>query len=198
MVAIATESGIFGCTSNDPCQRCPQVKPARAAPANDDESPRPILVLEEFLPYRLNVLAAVVSNALAGLYERRFGLTIPGWRVIATLGQFDTRTARDIAAHGVMHKSTVSRAVAALVERGLVRRSPNPVDLREDLLALTPEGRAIYEAIAPQALAVEAELAGALSPEEREVLAGLLDRLDERGRSIAKALQRDEPGEGGA
>lgn len=171
---------------------------ASPAPANDDESLRPALVLEEFLPYRLNVLAAVVSNALAGLYERRFGLTVPAWRVVATLGQYETRTARDIAAHGVMHKSTVSRAVASLVERGLVRRSPNPGDLREDLLALTPEGRVIYEAIAPQALAVEAELAGALTAEEQAVLAGLLGRLDERARLIAKALQRDEAGEGAA
>ena len=55
------------------------------------------LALERFLPYRLNVLATLVSNALARVYAERFGLTIPQWRVLATLGQFGVRTARDVA-----------------------------------------------------------------------------------------------------
>ena len=64
------------------------------------------------------MLASLTSNALSQIYATRFGLTIPGWRVIVTLGQYGVRTARDIAAHGVMHKSTVSRAVALLEGRG--------------------------------------------------------------------------------
>jgi DNA-binding MarR family transcriptional regulator len=155
-----------------------------------DDEEAPALVLEGFLPYRLNVVAAVVSNALAGLYEERFGLTIPAWRVIATLGQYETRTARDIAAHGVMHKSTVSRAVAGLVERGLVARASNPGDLREDLLALTPEGRAIYDALAPEALAFEGRLASVLSGPEQATLIALIDRLDRNARAIAESLKR--------
>ena len=98
------------------------------------------MVLERFLPYRLNVLASLSSNALAQIYAERFGLSIPAWRVVATLGQYEVRTARDIAAHGVMHKSTVSRAVSALEERGLVVREANQQDRREELLALTRKG----------------------------------------------------------
>src|SRR5215207_9300394 len=111
------------------------------------EAPDPgsaMVVLERFLPYRLNVLASLTSQALAQIYEERFGLTIPGWRVVATLGQYGGRTARDIAAHGVMHKSTVSRAVSALEQRGLIQRRPNQSDRREEWLALTQEGRSIY------------------------------------------------------
>src|SRR5918994_7831818 len=118
-------------------------------PASD----APLIELERFLPYRLNALASLVSNALAEIYEERFGLSIPDWRVIATLGQYGVRTGRDIAAHGVMHKSTVSRAVVALAARGLVARKANPDDMREELLTLTAAGRAIYEELAPEALA---------------------------------------------
>jgi DNA-binding MarR family transcriptional regulator len=145
----------------------------------------PLVVLERFLPYRLNVLAALTSNALAQIYEERFGLSIPGWRVIATLGQYEVRTARDIAAHGVMHKSTVSRAVAALEERGLIARRPNRDDRREELLELTPEGRAIYEALAPEALAFEARMLSVLTPAEQDNLAGLIDKLDRHARALA-------------
>jgi DNA-binding MarR family transcriptional regulator len=144
----------------------------------------PTIELERFLPYRLNALAARVSNALAEIYQERFELSIPGWRVIATLGQYGVRTARDIAAHGVMHKSTVSRAVVALEARGLVARKANPDDMREELLTLTEAGRAIYEELAPEVLAFETRFAAALSPTERRTFFGLLERLDRHARSL--------------
>jgi DNA-binding MarR family transcriptional regulator len=152
-----------------------------ARPTTDE----PLVVLERFLPYRLNVLAGLTSNALAEIYAERFGLTIPGWRIVATLGQYEVRTARDIATHAVMHKSTVSRAVGALEERGLVVRRPNPDDLREELLELTPAGRSIYEAVAPEALAFEAKLASVLSQSELSDLMSLIDRLEAQARALA-------------
>ncbi|NBJ09812.1 MarR family winged helix-turn-helix transcriptional regulator [Microvirga arsenatis] len=147
--------------------------------------PEPLVVLEEFLPYRLNVLAGLTSSALAQIYAERFGLSIPAWRVIVTLGQYEHRTARDMAPDGVMHKSTVSRAVSALEKRGLVVRRPNLDDRREELLALTPAGRAIYEAVAPQALAVEERLLSVLSPQEQRTLSSLIDRLTRQARQLA-------------
>ena len=145
----------------------------------------PLVVLERFLPYRLNVLAGLTSSALAEIYAERFGLSIPAWRVIVTLGQYEVRTARDMAPDGVMHKSTVSRAVSALEKRGLVARRPNLDDRREEWLALTPEGRAIYEAVAPEALAVEERLLSVLTPQEQKVLVALIDRLTQQARSLA-------------
>lgn len=157
-----------------------QQNTARKQPASGAK-----VILEGFLPYRLNVLASLTSNALAQIYAERFGLSIPAWRVIATLGQYEHRTARDIAAHGVMHKSTISRAVAALEQRGLVARRPNPADRREELLELTPEGREIYEALAPEALAFEERFVSVLTEEEQRVLASLIDRLSGHARQLA-------------
>lgn len=144
-----------------------------------------MVVLEHFLPYRLNVLASLTSNALAQIYAERFGLSIPAWRVIATLGQYEYRTARDIAAHGVMHKSTVSRAVSALEQRGLIVRRPNEDDRRDELLELTEEGREIYEALAPEALAFEERFISVLTDEEQKTLAALIDRLSGHARLMA-------------
>ncbi len=152
------------------------------------EPHQPAIALEDFLPYRLNVLSARVSTALAGIYEERFGLGIPEWRVLATLGQFETCTARDITAHSFMHKSTTSRAVSALARRGLIARAANPDDKREELLTLTQEGRAVYGAIVPEALAFSERLEAALAPAERATFVALLERLDRHARSLS-----DEP-----
>jgi DNA-binding MarR family transcriptional regulator len=154
----------------------------------------PLVVLEEFLPYRLNVLAGLTSSALAQIYAERFGLSIPAWRVIVTLGQHECRTARDMAPDGVMHKSTVSRAVAALEKRGLVTRRLNLDDRREEWLTLTPEGRAIYEAVAPEALAVGERLVSVLTPQEQKTPSTLIEKLTRQARLLAP---RDE-GEGEA
>jgi DNA-binding MarR family transcriptional regulator len=109
------------------------------------------LRLETFLPWRLNVVASRVSHGLARVYSERFGIDIPEWRILATLGQFGAATAKAIGTHSCMHKTKVSRAVAGLETRGLVARSQNPKDLREAILLLTPAGQATYEAIVPLA-----------------------------------------------
>jgi DNA-binding MarR family transcriptional regulator len=81
--------------------------------------------------------------------------------------------------------------VALLVERGLVQREPNPQDGREDRLALTAQGRAVYEALAPEALAFEARLLASLSAAERETLFALIDRLDAQARSMGAGELRE-------
>ncbi len=153
--------------------------------------PEAMVILERFLPYRLNVLAGLTSRALDQIYAERFGLTIPGWRVVATLGQFGVGTARDIAAHAVMHKSTVSRAVSQLENRGLLLRRPNRDDRREELLELTGSGREVYEALAPEALAFEARLMGVLTPKEQADLAAVIEKLDRQARRLAPAVAEE-------
>ncbi|SDU17058.1 MarR family winged helix-turn-helix transcriptional regulator [Stappia sp. ES.058] len=148
----------------------------------------PLLELETFLPYRLNILAETVSQSLAGVYRRRYGITVPEWRLIATLGQFGTVTAKGVGHHSCMHKTKVSRAAATLEARGLIRREPNSQDMRESFLALTAEGRAIYETLAPQARDFAQALVAGFSASDREVLDDLLQRLMLRARALTTEM----------
>jgi DNA-binding MarR family transcriptional regulator len=135
------------------------------------------LRLEEFLPYRLTVVATTVSEGLARVYSDRFQLDIPGWRVIATLGQFTESTATAIGLHSHMHKTKVSRAVADLMQRKLLEKAPNPRDKREALLRLSAEGRRMYEQIVPLAQAFEAQLLARLDAADSAKLDDLLAKL---------------------
>jgi DNA-binding MarR family transcriptional regulator len=138
------------------------------------------LALEGFLPYRLNLLATEVSQTLARIYGGQFGISIQEWRVLATLGQFGVMTARDIGSHSRMHKTTVSRAVAALEKRRLVARRANRSDMREAFLTLSEGGQAVYREIVPLAAAFSDALCHGLDAQERDTLDRLLARLSER------------------
>src|SRR5262249_33527722 len=97
----------------------------------------PTLLLTNYTPFRLNRLATGISEHLAQLYKQRFGLEVAEWRVIATVGPAWTCTAQHIADSTRMHKTRVSRAIAHLVQRGLVERTCNADDRREMELRLT-------------------------------------------------------------
>jgi DNA-binding MarR family transcriptional regulator len=134
--------------------------------------------LERFVPFRLNRLAAEVSRALARVYGERFGIDVPEWRIIATLGDRGQARAQDIALSTRMHKSVVSRAVARLIELGWVARTANARDRREAPLSLTGTGRDIYAELVPIVLDYQDRLLGGLSDGERRTFERLLDKLE--------------------
>lgn len=137
------------------------------------------LDLFRFVPFRLNRLAAEVSNALSVEYQARYGLDIPEWRVLATLGfRNDACSAQYISDCTRTHKSTISRAVTALMEREIVERVENAEDRREFRLRLTRKGRALYEELIPPLLRKEQEILSCLSAQERKVFAGLLSKIE--------------------
>lgn len=135
------------------------------------------LELEKFLPYRLSVLAQLVSESLHDLYAGPFELSVTQWRVMAALGRFAPLTASDVGQRIVMDKVAVSRAVASLMKRGLVERATDLDDRRRASLRLTEKGRTVHAQIVPLALKYEADLYQALSAEERHALNSLCDRL---------------------
>lgn len=137
------------------------------------------LDLEHFLPYRLSVLSNRVSSAIARMYSERFGLGVTEWRVIAVLGRYPGLSASEVAQRTAMDKVAVSRAVGALMDAGRLVREVHDDDRRRSVLRLSDPGRAIFEEVAPLALAFEKRLLDGMAPSERDVLFRLLDRLDE-------------------
>lgn len=138
-----------------------------------------ILRLEEFLPYRLMRLADTVSREFAKTYRDRHGLTRPEWRVFATLGEFGTMTATAIGAHSAMHKTKVSRAVAALEKRQWLERTTHEADRRVEHLTLTNAGQAAYRDMVPVAREFERKLAHAMGGARWAEFDYGLERLEE-------------------
>jgi DNA-binding MarR family transcriptional regulator len=156
--------------------RAPAGAAARAAEAAQAPDR---LDLFKFTPFRLNRLAAEVSAALASDYRERYRLDIPEWRVLATLGfRHDACSAQYIAQCTRTHKSTISRAVTALLERRLLERVENADDRREFRLRLSRKGKALYEELIPRLQRREREIMACLSVHERKEFDRLIGKIE--------------------
>ena len=154
------------------------------------------LDLFKFVPFRLNRLAAEVSAALSSEYRERYGLDIPEWRVLATLGfRNDACSAQYISHCTRTHKSTISRAVTALMKRQIVERVENADDRREFQLRLTRKGEALYQQLIPRLLHREQVILSCLSAQERKDFAKLLGKIE---KSLALVQTSKEAGKTGA
>lgn len=115
--------------------------------------------LNAFLPYRLNRAAEFVALRFAAQYKARYQLTRPEWRTLAALGSIGRpMTATDVGAHSAMHKTKVSRAVAALEKRRWLTRREDEGDRRIEHLQLTKTGIRAYGELTELAAHYQAEL----------------------------------------
>ncbi len=156
------------------------VTPMDKDPTNTDE-----LILEEFLPYRLAVLSHTVSNKIANVYEERFKVSIPEWRVIAILGRFPGLSAVEVAQRTMLDKVAVSRAVTKLIKNGRLDREFADADRRRSILNLSEEGRRIHDEIAPLAMQFERDLLHGISEEDFERFNLVMERLVAQARMIS-------------
>ena len=135
------------------------------------------LVLDEFLPYRLSIVTNRASAAIALHYSKRFGLSIPEWRVMAVLGETPGLSARQVAERTEMDKVQVSRAVQSLLAAKRLTRGTDKDDGRVARLSLSERGQAIYREVVPLALDLEREFLSVLSASERAALDATLTKL---------------------
>ncbi|AVM74287.1 MarR family winged helix-turn-helix transcriptional regulator [Magnetospirillum gryphiswaldense] len=118
-----------------------------------------------------------VSRSLAALYSDRFGLTPPEWRAMAVLAGFQPLSANGICQRTNMDKVRVTRAIARMIEAGLVSRQEDETDRRYVSLRLTAKGTEVYGQILPLVQAREAEILSALSADEITALDSILRKL---------------------
>ncbi len=144
------------------------------------------LKLDRFVPYRLSVLANLVSRALALLYAEQFDLAIPEWRVLAVLGMVEPQSASEVCQRTAMDKVQVSRAVQSLLASGLIERGISSDDRRRASLTLTQRGKLVYAEIVPLAHSVEASLLETLTDKEASQLDSLLTKLQLRADEFSK------------
>lgn len=149
------------------------------------EDPR---LLHALLSHRVLLLSNTLALAASRHYARRFGVRLAEWRVIDALHAGGEISANEISRWLRTDKAWVGRSVERLVRGGYARRRADPRHGRRRLLSLTAKGERAYAAIAAAARRRHETLLGALSSEERKVLARALAKLQARASEMLEAL----------
>jgi len=137
------------------------------------------LKLKAFLPYRLSVLSNRISRSITERYENKFKLSTAEWRTVAILGEESNLSAAEVAERTAMDKVAISRAVNKLISHGRLVRHFSEDDRRRSVLALSDDGREIYEQIVPLALSYETAILDELNEDEQAFLDSILTKLNE-------------------
>lgn len=133
--------------------------------------------MSDFLPYLLNQAADELSLEFQKIYRGRYGMLRTEWRVLFHLGHYGAMTAKEICDRARLHKTKVSRAVAALEDKRYLARYVRARDRRHAELRLTPKGVQVFEILRAEAQAYDARVRARLTQAEAEVLNRCLRRL---------------------
>jgi DNA-binding MarR family transcriptional regulator len=146
-------------------------KPARRRHARRSASPA-----HKFFIYKVGILRRALDRYSGPGLVKRSGLTVAEWRVLTHLYEAPA-TALELRMQGHADKAEISRASAGLVLKGYARADVDPNDRRSIVLAITPRGTKLHDAIIPMRQALQDELEEWLSPREIAEFHRTLDKL---------------------
>lgn len=132
--------------------------------------------LEKAVPYLLNRAGVRIGETFSHELVK-FNLTLPMWRVIASLLRTDAQRMTHLAEYTSIDISTLSRLIAALEKKGLVKRKPSETDKRSVHVLLQEAGRDLATRVAPLADLYERVALANISPDEIATLKRLLVQI---------------------
>ncbi len=102
---------------------------------------------------------------------------------LAALERHDSMTPGELAEHEKVQPPSMTRVIAVLEERGLVRRAPHATDRRQVVLTVTADGRDLVQRVRRRREAWLAQRLQELTPEERQVLRAAVPILEKISQS---------------
>ncbi len=138
--------------------------------------------------YRLSVSDPELAAAFDRLTRRAVALELPVlaahgltmWEYVVLSGLMDgpAQTQARLADAVGRDKTRLIPILDELEARALLRRTPDPADRRNKVVALTPDGVAVRNAVAADIRVAEQRLLAPLDDAERRTFRDLLGRLD--------------------
>ena len=135
--------------------------------------------------YDLGAACTWLARALVRAEEpvlRAHDVEMWDYAVLGALEDGPAPTQSELAAAVGRDKTRLIPILDRLEARGMLRRTPDPADRRNRVVALTDPGRELVASCRAGVRLVEAELLSALDPGERAAFVAALDRLADVAR----------------
>ncbi len=169
---------MIGTMAKMPISRARKGAAPRASrkPGSSVENP---IDLRHTVAFRVLGIAGKLTNGFLQIYTARFGIGLPEWRTLGMLGQFGPIPSIRIADLADMDRGSISRVVAWLEAKKLVRRMDDPAHKRRQIVVLTAAGKRLHDRISAYAHLRQRRILALLSPAERSALDGIFQKLDQ-------------------
>ncbi len=135
--------------------------------------------LDGNIAFQMACVIGRMQQELRNSVLRDLDLSYSHFRVLEVLFETDGQQIGDLAKAVVVRQPVLSRVVDQMEERALVRRKPDSHDSRITRVWLTSTGRKALLSALPGAQQIVERALSVISREERELLAGLLRRLNQ-------------------
>ncbi|MEN9202509.1 MAG: MarR family winged helix-turn-helix transcriptional regulator [Thermostichus sp. DG_1_6_bins_120] len=128
------------------------------------------------LGYRIRLLSQLIRRQFQSCLEP-FGLTPSHWVVLCCLWEEDGIPTSTICERLQQLGGTMTGVLDSMEKRDLIRRQRDPQDRRIWRVYLTPAGEKLKEVLPPLIWELRDYIYGCFTPEERDTLSQLVDRL---------------------
>jgi DNA-binding MarR family transcriptional regulator len=132
--------------------------------------------LESSIPY---LIYRITSRLNQDIHVRLKpdGISLPRWRILASLKSKGRSTVKELATCTVMKHAVVSKVLKEMQDDGLITRAPSDLDQRSVIVDLTSQGEAAFEQ-ARKIANVHRDIAlDDLGPDEIQTLLRLLKHI---------------------
>jgi len=146
--------------------------------------------LAAHLPYLVNRLGVRLAQAF-GKELAAFGVTLPMWRVMAVLHDCRQASVGRLSEATSIELSTLSRLLAAMDRRGLVRRRRASADARSIVVELSPAGARATRRIIPKAVRYQEIALDNFAPSDAEALKAMLVRVYLNVAALEEKAERE-------
>lgn len=131
----------------------------------------------DFLTFRLDQTSELLISRANAAYRERWNLDVRALRVLRLVCAEPDITPKEVSQRAMVEKTLLSKVLADLELRELIRRDTHPADRRSVALRATDYGFEVAQASEALGTELENELAKALTASERKALTKLLDKL---------------------
>jgi len=167
------------------------------------------LRFHDFPVFHLMSLAGAVKHSLVHRHLEPWGLSMPEWRLLSTVAESSPIRFARIAQLTAMDKAQVSRALRTAQGKGLVETGLLPAERQTQELEsaapagrfhvfITASGREVYDKVMPLAQRDQLRLIELMTPEERQVVLGITQRIfnllqsDQEREQLSRAFRSEQ------
>ena len=156
------------------------------------------LRVNQFPTFYLVRLSSMAKACIGREYLEPAGLSVPEWRLLATVVDHSPIPFAEITSITTMDKGQVSRTLRSAQMKGYIKTEVTTERRATEtgngsagrvMVHVTEAGRALYDKVMPAAQRYQLSLIELMSPEERRVMLDVLQRMyrhlkDEAGTSL--------------